>query len=120
MKLLDHTLTEQGYTVRIWLDEIAPDAIREYTWTPYQTLLTRQVFTEDGTPQKNENDNPIYENIPWEMTQKQYEQEHIDQAMKLATQELAQLQPNTTVVSQDKTALKAQEEAVKALESTDE
>lgn len=120
MKLLEHIKTEQGYIVRIWLDEIAPDAIEEYTWGPYKATLRTQSFDENGKPVLDEDGEPtIYEDIPWEITQKKYESDMVDQAMALATQTLAQLQPTETVVKQDKAALKAQQDAVDALKEPD-
>jgi hypothetical protein len=107
MKLLDHTLTDKGYTIRIWLDEIAPDYILEYTRLPYKAPIMQQSFDDDGNPLKDE-----YEPIEWSMTQKQYEQEQIDQAMTLATQTLAQLNPQPKVISQDKNAIAEQQEAI--------
>lgn len=106
-KILDHTLTETGYTVRVWLSEIAPDAIEEYTWAPYKAPLTQEVVDADG--------NVSNEPIAWNMTQKEFEAQHIDQAMKLATQKLASLQPTTKVISQDEDAINEQQAAVEAL-----
>lgn len=90
MKLLDHIKTDTGYTVRIWLDEIAPNCIQEYTWAPYKS-------DESG----------------WNFTEEQYQQQQLDQANKLATQTLAQLNPTPTVVSQDTTAIQAQQDALR-------
>lgn len=120
MKLLDHTQNQDGYTVRIWLDEIAPDAIEEYTWGPYKAPLTIQSFDEDGKPVLDDDGEPtIYEPIPWEMTKKQYEDSQVEQALKLAAQKLEQINPTEVVVTQDKTALKAQQDAVDALAEQD-
>lgn len=100
MKLLDHTRTTEGYKVRIWLDELGPDVVREYTWGPYKAPLTTVDDSGDEMP------------IDWDFTQKAYEQQHIDQAMKLAFQELAQFHPEPVVISKDDTAIEAQQTAV--------
>lgn len=92
MKLLDHTKNQDGYTVRIWLDEIAPDCIIERTWAPYKS-----------------------DDSEWDFTEKKYQEQQVEQAMKLAAQTLQQLNPTEVVVTQDKTALKAQQDAVDAL-----
>lgn len=118
--LLDHTLNQEGYCIRIWLDELGPDAIESYTRAPYQAPMTQQSFNEDGTPKVDENNQPVYEDIPWSMTQKQYEDEMVAQAMKLATQKLAQLNPQPVVVTENTDAIAEQQAAVDALVETPE
>lgn len=92
MKLLDHTLTPEGYTVRIWLDELEadnPDSIQTHTRLPYDAGIG--------------------------ITKKQYEAQMLDQAMKLAAQKLAQLHPEPVVISENVEAKEEQQAAVEAL-----
>jgi site-specific DNA-adenine methylase len=86
MEILDHIKTDQGYTIRVWLSDIAPDAIDTYEWVKYD---------------------PSHG-----ITEKQYQEQQKSQVIALSQQKLDAITPKATVIYENTVAIDEQKALV--------
>lgn len=102
MKLLEHSKSETGYRIRIWLDETKFDLqglpydewVTDYSWG----LQPPMNDVEDGM---NEDGTTKFKQVP-AMTQEEYEKTQLEEATRHAQEVLAKLSASSTQVTQPK------------------
>ena len=102
MKLLEHSKSDTGYKIRIWLDETKFDLqgkpyeewVADYSWG----LQPPMNDVEDGA---NEDGSIKLKQVP-AMSQQDYEKSQVEEATRHAQEVLAKLSANSTQVTQPK------------------
>lgn len=107
MQLLNQTLDGKCYTVRIWRDEVAPDAVDTYNWIAW----TPRVKVPTGG--QDENGQYLFNEVTNPLTKAQYEAQMVVQAKSLSALQVPVTDP--TVVTENTQAISDQQVAVDAM-----